>query len=384
MASVDPASADSRRASDGEVSSPHLDALRILASAGIVVLHYANYIEDTAVGRFVYAYTQHFNLFVDLFFTISGFVIASQYLSRVGNGRSIGRFLWRRFARIYPLHLATLAFYVLIGALFHVGVVRVENAERYSFSDIPAQILLLHAFVGDRLTFNFPSWSLSAEMFCYLLFPLVAFIGLRWPKMVIGLALAAALGNTLFVVLWKTSPWPDWINQGGEFRALPAFFLGVVLCLFRGRVGRLPLGALLLPAFLLFIVAGWAFSAMVSLALVYLIAVVAVQCDVAKVTTPLARLGLGRWAYLTYSTYMLHVPVATFVVTVVGRFLPHWPGVPLALVLVAMGVLIFVSMASFRLFEDPIRRWLNAAFDRRRDLGPPTATVLAPGTGSAS
>jgi hypothetical protein len=34
-------------------------------------------------------------------------------------------------------------------------------------------------------------------------------------------------------------------------------------------------------------------------------------------------------------------------------------------------------MASFRLFEDPVRRRLNAAFDRRGDLGPPAATVLA-------
>jgi peptidoglycan/LPS O-acetylase OafA/YrhL len=378
MVSVDPASADSRRASDGEASSPHLDALRILASAGIVILHYANYIEDTAVGRFVYTYTQHFNLFVDLFFTVSGFVIASQYLGLVGNGASIGRFLWRRLARIYPLHIATLAFYVLIAALLHLGFVRVENAARYPLSDIPAQILLLHAFIGARLTFNFPSWSLSAEMFCYVLFPLVAFIGLRRPALVIALAVAAAVGNTLFVYLWQTSPWPDWINQGGEFRALPAFFLGVALCLFRDRIARVPLGVILLPAFLLFIVAGWAFPVMASLGLVYLIAIAAVHCDVTKATTPLARLGLGRWAYLTYSIYMLHMPVATFVVTVVGRFLPHWPGVPLALVLVAMAVLVFVSMASFRLFEDPIRRRLNAAFDRRRNLGSPPATVLAP------
>jgi len=377
MASVDPATVVSRRASDNEVLSPHLDALRILASAGIVILHYANYIEDTAAGRFVFTYTQHFNLFVDLFFTISGFVIASQYLGRVGNRASIGRFLWRRLARIYPLHIATLAFYVLIAVLLHAGLVRVENAARYPFSDIPAQILLLHAFNGDRLTFNFPSWSLSAEMFCYVLFPLVALIGLRRPVLVIVLAVAAAAGNTLFVHLWGTSPWPDWINQGGEFRALPAFFLGVALCLFRDRVARVPLGVILLPAFLLFIVAGWAFPVMASLGLVYLIAIAAVHCDVAHVTTPLARLGLGRWAYLTYSTYMLHMPVATFVVTVVGRFLPHRPGVPLALVLVAMVVLVFVSMASFRLFEDPVRRWLNAAFDRRRDLGPPPATILA-------
>jgi peptidoglycan/LPS O-acetylase OafA/YrhL len=383
MANVDPAASDSKRSSDRELSSPHLDALRILASAGIVILHYANYIENTAVGRFVYTYTQHFNLFVDLFFTISGFVIASQYLNRVGNGRSIGRFLWRRLARIYPLHLATLAFYVLIAVLFHLGLIRVENAARYPFSDIPAQVFLLHAIDGQRLTFNFPSWSLSAEMCCYLVFPCIAFIGLRWPKMVIGLAVAAALGNTLYVLLWGTSLWPDWINQGGEFRALPAFFLGVALCLFRARVGHVPLGMVLLPAFLLFIAAGWAFPVMVSLGLVYLIAIAAVHCDVAKVATPLVRLGLGRWAYLTYSTYMLHVPVATFVVTALERFLPHWPGISLVLVLVAMVVLVFVSMASFRLFEDPVRRWLNAAFDRRRDLGPLTAPVLAPRPGSA-
>jgi peptidoglycan/LPS O-acetylase OafA/YrhL len=377
MGRVDSANADSRRAADGEVSSPHLDALRILASGGIVILHYANYIEDTAAGRFVYTYTQHFNLFVDLFFTISGFVIASQYIGRVGNGGSIRRFLWRRLARIYPLHIATLAFYVLIAALLHLGLVHVKNAARYPFSDIPAQILLLHAFDGQRLTFNFPSWSLSAEMFCYLLFPLVAFIGLRRPKLVIALAVAAALSNTLFVHLWGTSPWPNWINQGGAFRALPAFFLGVALCLFRDWIARVPLGVILLPAFLLFIVAGWAFPLMTSLGLVYLIAIAAVHCDVAKVMTPLARVGLGRWAYLTYSIYLLHMPVATFVVTVVGRFLPHHAGVPLASVLVAMVVLVFLSMASFRLFEDPVRRWLNAAFDRRSGLRPSAATVLA-------
>src|ERR1700757_1506149 len=131
MGRVDSANADSRRAADGEVSSPHLDALRILASWRIVLFPYANYIEDTAAGRFVYTHTQHFNLFVDLFFTISGFVIASQYINRVGNGRSIGRFLWRRLARIYPLHLATLAFYVLIAVLFHLELIRVENAARY-------------------------------------------------------------------------------------------------------------------------------------------------------------------------------------------------------------------------------------------------------------
>ncbi len=64
------------------------------------------------MGRFMVAHTWHFNLFVDLFFVVSGFVIACQYFGRVSDAASIGRFLWRRLARIYPLHLATLAFYL--------------------------------------------------------------------------------------------------------------------------------------------------------------------------------------------------------------------------------------------------------------------------------
>ena len=117
------------------------------------------------------------------------------------------------------MHIATLAFYVLIAALLHLGLVHVKNAARYPFSDIPAQILLLHAFDGQRLTFNFPSWSLSAEMFCYLLFPLVAFIGLRRPKLVIALAVAAALlavPPTLAGFVPSTAAFVNRYVQGGS------------------------------------------------------------------------------------------------------------------------------------------------------------------------
>ena len=98
-------------------STPHLDALRIVAAAAVVALHYAEYAKDNAAAHFVFAHVQHFNLFVDLFFVISGFVIARQYLARVDSPDDIKRFLWRRFARIYPLHFLTLAFYLAVAAV---------------------------------------------------------------------------------------------------------------------------------------------------------------------------------------------------------------------------------------------------------------------------
>lgn len=382
MTSVDISAQNGSRSVE-EPASPHLDALRILASAGIVILHYATYVEDIPFGRFVFTQIRHFGLFVDLFFVISGFVIASQYLGRVSDRGAIGRFLWRRLARIYPLHLVTLGFYVAVALLFTFGHAHVENPARYPFSDIPAQVLLLHAIDGQRLTFNFPSWSLSAEMVCYLLFPLMALVGLRRPRLVLVAAIVVAAILTLYCLATRVEVWPEWINEGGAWRALPAFLLGVVLRLFRDRLAPVPIGVVLLPAFVLFVFGGWAMPVYVALALIYVVAIAAVQCDLSGTATALSRSGVGRWAHLTYSTYMLHMPVATVVITLGGRWLgANTIAGRLALIAGAMVALVFVSAASYRLFEDPVRRRLNGLFDRWRPRGVALPVLATPERGT--
>jgi peptidoglycan/LPS O-acetylase OafA/YrhL len=345
----------------------HLDGLRIIAAAAVVVLHYSDYFKDQPAGRFMVAYTWHFNLFVDLFFVVSGFVIARQYFGRVGDAASIGRFIWRRLARIYPLHLATLAFYIGIALALHFGVARTDNAARYPFSDLPAQLLLLHAFNGDRLTFNFPSWSLSAEMFCYLLFPIVAMIVARHKALIIALVVLPALANSLWVEAAGTTSWADWINTGGAFRALPGFNLGVACHLFRGQIARWPIiPGMLTTSLTAFIVFGSLLPAMAALVAIYAIAMLAIQPDCASHPTLLSRLRLDRWSSLTYSCYMLHIPVATVVLTFGSRLLSFaLPDAKLILAPVAVVALGLASVASLRHFETPLRRYLIDAFDRR-------------------
>src|SRR6266513_2571664 len=51
-------------------------------------------------------------LFVDFFFVLSGFVIAANYQQRLRDGFGIGRFLFLRLGRLYPLHFAMLALFV--------------------------------------------------------------------------------------------------------------------------------------------------------------------------------------------------------------------------------------------------------------------------------
>jgi peptidoglycan/LPS O-acetylase OafA/YrhL len=350
---------------DTHTNTRHLDGLRIVAASAVVVLHYSDYVKDVPVGRFMVAHTWHFNLFVDLFFVISGFVIASQYLGRVGTPGAIGRFLARRLARIYPLHLATLAFYVALALALAFGIAKTDNPARYPFSDLPAQLLLLHAIDGQRLTFNFPSWSLSAEFFCYVLFPLMALMIARRRAVIDALVILPLIANSLYVVFAGTEPWADWINQGGAFRALPAFNLGIACYLYRDAITRLPVVPGLLTALLLlFILFGAYLPIMLALALVYAMAVLAIQHDCAGKATVFSALGFDRWSDLTYSSYMLHIPIATVVLSFGAKLAPALPGGRLTLVPLAIAVLAAASVLSLRYFETPMRRLLNDAYDR--------------------
>ena len=345
----------------------HLDGLRIVAAGAVVVLHYSDYFRDQAIGRFMIDHVRHFGLFVDLFFVVSGFVITRQYFGRVGDAASVGRFIWRRLARIYPLHLATLAFYVALALALHYGAARSDNPARYPFSDLPAQLLLLHAFDGERLTFNFPSWSLSAEMFCYVLFPIVAMIAARRKVLILALVALPAVANTLWAEAAGTTPWVDWLNQGGAFRALPGFNLGIACYLFRAQIARWPaIPGLLTASLTAFIVLGSYLSMTAALVAVYAIAVLAIQPDCAGRSTLFSNLRLDRWSSLTYSCYMLHIPVATVVITFGSRLLSFGSSdAKLVLAPVAVAVLGLASVLSLRHFETPLRRYLTDAFDRR-------------------
>ncbi len=321
--------------------------MRIIAASAVVVLHYSDYVKDFSAGHFMLEHAHHFNWFVDLFFVVSGFVIASQYLDKVGDPPSIGRFIWRRLARIYPLHLATLAFYTVLAVAVHFGLARTDNPARYLLSDIPTQLLLLHAFDGERLTFNFPSWSLSAEMFCYVIFPIMALLAARRQEAVVVLVAILALANILYSAFSESEPWTEWINKGGAFRALPSFTLGVASCLFRFRIARWPVvpGALL-AVLAAFILLGWLLSDMAALVVVYAIAILAIQCDMTGTST-------------------LLTPVATTVLTLGSRNLAAvFPEARLALLPAAVAVLAVASILSYRLFETPLRRSLNSAYDR--------------------
>lgn len=121
-------------------------------------------------------------LWVDLFFLLSGFVLTYVYQSRFESGMKktdYRRFMWARFARIYPLHVFILALFVLF-ELLQLWLVssQVIGAERldkpFTGSDTPitllTNLLLLQTFHWDAY-WNQPAWSISAEWLTYFTVP---------------------------------------------------------------------------------------------------------------------------------------------------------------------------------------------------------------------
>ena len=82
-----------------------LTSLRFFAAMWVVLFHYWPSLSAVMPPLVSKGY-----LGVELFFVLSGFILSHVYLKGFGEGRfKYADFLWARLARIYPVHVATLA-----------------------------------------------------------------------------------------------------------------------------------------------------------------------------------------------------------------------------------------------------------------------------------
>jgi peptidoglycan/LPS O-acetylase OafA/YrhL len=143
------------------------------------------------------------DLGVDLFFGLSGFILAHNYLRQFQMISSIDyrRFLGMRLARMYPVHLFTLLA-LLVGVLLgHLAHFRFNMPERLGVEQFLQNVVLIHAWaVPWAPSWNGPAWSISAEWFAYLLFPFLAFAVVKSRSLKVALAGALLPLFLLFVL----------------------------------------------------------------------------------------------------------------------------------------------------------------------------------------
>ena len=202
-----------------------LTSLRFWAALWVVLYHYRPYLGIEAVGWGVLGKGY---LAVDFFFMLSGFILAHVYRGQLQAGDySHGGFVLKRVARVYPMHIVMLAAFVAVGLLAPILGLKLDYPSRYDLRFLLPEVLMVHAWTGAGEHFNFPSWSISAEFFAYLCFPLVMFFA-RWPRLMLAMGVAAVFG-------WYIAAIPiagaasTHLNDWKLMRIMPEFLLGAGL-----------------------------------------------------------------------------------------------------------------------------------------------------------
>ena len=209
-----------------------LDALRGIAALAVVLYH-------LPVGGLA----PRGYLAVDLFFLMSGFVVAHAYEARLASGWSAGRFLMARLKRLWPLY----AFGTLFGALCYLFAERVGPVHGFLVPALPMFVVLaLNMFFlpfngtanWPSFPLNSPSWSLSVEIVGNAVYGVVA--RTLSDAMLKAMSLIGAIGLCLIVYrAHSLDAGVDASNAfGGYVRFVFSFPLGVLIYR-RHRAGQL-------------------------------------------------------------------------------------------------------------------------------------------------
>jgi peptidoglycan/LPS O-acetylase OafA/YrhL len=308
---------------------------------------------------------------VDLFFALSGWVLAHSYAERIagGHGPSFARFAWQRLARIYPVHAVILA--VLVAGWLSAGALgftRYAASPLWALHELPAQVALVHAWGAGHAAWNVPSWSLSCEWLGYLLFPALARLVMRLDAPRAGAAALALIALGLAGLRWLHGASLDLTYTGGVSRFAIEFTAGALIWRWQRDRGALfpwdRSAAILLAG----IVPGAVVAGIDTLSAAAL--VLCVPC-VAGSSGAVARL-LGSRAFVhagqaSFALYMVHEPALLVLESLwpVGR--DAGAALPLRLahaVAVILGPWLLAEVGH-RAIEEPARRFLLALPERR-------------------
>jgi peptidoglycan/LPS O-acetylase OafA/YrhL len=194
-------------------------------------------------------FNQEDYLAVDLFFCLSGFVLAHAYERKLESGMSVRQFMVIRIIRLYPLYILGAA----LGVLFEVHHVVFHADASSNFASllwvaIPSAFML-PAMAGSDMNMlyplNPPAWSLFFELLVNIFFAVLVVRNAASNRCL--LAIAAVSTVALIALSMGPRPQPVWpfplnygwrwgIFLGGIPRVSYSFFMGMLLSrLWRSR-----------------------------------------------------------------------------------------------------------------------------------------------------
>jgi len=269
-----------------------VEALRALASISVALFHFCNQLNSIG-AQLITAYGW---LGVDVFFVISGFVIP---LSLYGTGYGLKYFpffLFRRLVRLEPPYLVSI---VLIIILWHASSMApgfAGTAPNYSFTQVASHLFYLVPLT-DYSWLNPVYWSLAYEFVFYII------VGISFSYLIQRNVVA-----TVAVALCAV--------------AIAYFFRKFVDV----RIIEFLVGVLIMRSVIVKDIHAKAWL-LISLAAVFIFGGIATGIAVsigAGAIYFFRSVDFGRWALLfgglSYSLYLVHVPVGGRVINIAKRF----------------------------------------------------------------
>ena len=338
-------------------------------AAALVVFHHAN--DVLAEPRFfgVEGFDRHlrnFNVGVDFFFVLSGFIIAWVHWRDIGDRDRLGRYLVRRFARIYPPYWCILFPLIALYQLLPAAGAPSQHEFATALLSIPLLPNVNPPVLGV-------AWTLVHEVFFYALFGVVTAAGRRavWIFPAWGLAILAAQfvgdlgfpGNFVFnafnlefllgvggALLLRShrAPVPRLLLAGGGGAFVAALIFGM-------HVQDIPIVGR----------AVFGLSAFVAL----LGAVEIERCGAFPLHPALALFGAA-----SYAIYLVHPEAISLLAQIVSGITPRRVPIEAMIVLVSL-IAVAAGMAFHRIIEAPLTRWTRRTLSARLLHVPPVVRV---------
>jgi peptidoglycan/LPS O-acetylase OafA/YrhL len=339
-------------------------------------------------AKFVHAVARNGNYGVIIFFTISGFLITSNSLSRFGplKNVSLRAFYALRFARIAP-NLA-----LILGIVVPLAIAGVPFfANKPGTASLPVTVLSILTFTHNVLMrrvgwFNYPLnilWSLSVEEMFYFTFPLVCVL-LRKNKLIVGLWVLVALAAPVHRFYYRND---EMVAMYGYLSCFDGIAIGCMAAVLKPRL-RWSRGTIWAPRYIAAAVIVFVYlEAPIMSHIVLGVSVVALASGVILLGSGEERASgrihdnaisriLQWFGRTSYELYVFHIVVLAFMRIVLTAATIGYYGKPawFALYLCASGLL---AGGISRYYSEPLNRSLRRFLTKPERVREPEAEMAA-------
>ncbi len=341
-----------------------VQVLRGVASLLVVLFHMTRNVNEIYNEKFLFDFFEFGASGVDIFFVLSGFIIMFVNADKIGNYKNFWIFIKKRFVRIYPIYWIVITIFLLLQLLL-------PQFYRTHFDLNFLNIINTYLLLPNHEMLNGVSWTLTNELFFYLLFAFTILI----PGKKIHIVLFVSYFLLLLILPFFSADLSN-INPYQNLVFFPMnieFLLGVLIALIVKKVKPIIIKPALVTGILLFFVGIWlannkiqvfenGFSETCNRVLYFGISSFLIVLAIVKMEL-LRNINVDKiLLYLgdaSYSIYLIHLPiVAAFykilkILGIQNPILFYGLSVILFMFICATGIFIYEKL------EKPIIKFLN-------------------------